>query len=171
MEHECDKHNKKHCIMKFISIVLATFLGAFLAFYFVIDSTIKNLTDPMHQMKRFDKMMAQQDREMMKMEKRFRKSTLTPFHKPIVSVDENPVEYVIVVNLKPFDNKKENVKITTKDDLITITGEIEKNKNNEERIMSFSQTFNLDEDAKISELQKKVVKDKYIITVPKKVDE
>lgn len=171
MEHEFDKHNKKHCIMKFISIVLATFLGAFLAFYVVVDSTIKNLTDPMRQMKKFDKMIEQQDREMMKMEKRFRKSTLTPFHKPIVSVDENQNEYVIVVNLKPFDNKKENVKITTKDDLITITGEVEKNKNNEERIMSFSQTFNLDEDAKISALQKKVVKDKYIITVPKKVDD
>lgn len=168
MHSEFNYHERKHCWWKFLAIMLATLIGAFLAFYCVVDMTFKRMMNPEHQIKRMNKMIERQERDMMKMERKMMKDAHIPFHRAIVTMDKNSDEYVIYVDLKPFDNNKDNVKITTEGQMITISGEVEKNKNNEERMMSFTQTFNLDDDVDVANLEKKVYKDKYVITIPEK---
>ena len=48
--------HKTHCLLKYLGLVFATILGAFLAFYFVLNTTINHLMSPYYTMNQMDKM-------------------------------------------------------------------------------------------------------------------
>ena len=62
MEHS-NKNNRKESCLKYLTIFLGTIVGAFLAFYFVADYTVKSLLNPEHQIRRAEKMMKKMDKE------------------------------------------------------------------------------------------------------------
>ena len=50
-----EEERNHHPIWKFLGIVLATFIGAYLAFYFVVDTTFNRMTNPEYQMRKMEK--------------------------------------------------------------------------------------------------------------------
>ena len=50
--------HKSHWL-RTLGVILATLIGAFLAFYFVADMTFNRMTDPSYQMRKMEKMMRQ----------------------------------------------------------------------------------------------------------------
>ena len=163
------EHNHKKCILKYIGVLCATLLGAFLAFYFVADMTIKHMMDPMYQFKKMDRMMEHQERQMDKMGKRMMKDVGMPMHhKSIVEIQNFDDEYRIIVDLRPFDNNEKNVQFELNNNMATVTASVEKEKRHEDSIVNFSQTFYLDGDLDVAKIKKEKVKNRYIITIPEK---
>jgi len=152
-----------HSVMKVIGIIVATFLGAFLAFYFVADMTMKKMFDPMYQMRRAEKMF---DRDFKRMEKNMFMSMPN-----LVNITKNNHEYKIFVNLKPLNNDENNVRVVFDNNTVTVSGAVDKDKNNKETILNFSQTFILDEDIDVQKVTKEKYHHKYIITIPYNEDE
>ena len=165
------EHNRKKGFMKYIGVLLATLLGAFLAFYFVADMTIKHMMDPMYQFRKMDKMMQHQEREMENFDKKMMKDMRIkmPMHqKSIVEIQKLDDEYKIIVDLRPFDNNEKNVRVEVRDNMATVNASVEKEKRHEDSIVEFSQTFYLEGDLDTSKIKKERFKDKYIVTVPER---
>ena len=158
--------NKKHCLLKYLGVVLATFAGAFLAFYCVVHSTVDRFTNPYSIMHRADKMMM---RDFDRFDKDFpaRKGQHKHFHNHgMVSFIRTPEAYKFIIDLKPFHGNANAVRVETKGQQITISGEAAQNKKNEEYCTQITQSYLLDDDAQINKMSKKIVSDKYIITIP-----
>lgn len=168
-----EDETKKNQWLKYLGIVGATLLGSFLAFYFVADMTIKHLTDPAYQFKKFDKMMERQARDMDKMDRRMMREMGMPhFHKnkSMVMVDKDDDEYKIVVDLRTFDNNEKNVKFDLNNNMATVSASIEKEKRHEDSVIEFSQTFYLSGNLDKKNIKKEKERDKYVITIPIKDD-
>ncbi len=164
-------NHKKHCILKFIGILLATLLGSFLAFYFAVDRTIDKFTSPYHMMHRMDRMMMKENKEFNKLEgeylgipKEFK--TKRHFQNNIIDMIRTPDSYKFVVDLKPFRGNENSINVTTKGSELTISGTSSANIKNEEYFTQISQTYLLDNDAQLNKMSKKKCHDKYIITIP-----
>lgn len=165
----CEHEKKKNQWMKYLGLVGATLLGSFLAFYFVADMTIKHLTDPAYQFRKFDKMMERQAKDMDKMDRRMMKEIGMPhFHqnKSMVTVERDDDDYKIIVDLRAFDNNEKNVKFDLNNNMATISASIEKEKKHEDSIIKFSQTFYLSGDIDSKNIKKEKERNKYIITIP-----
>lgn len=170
--HE-EKHQHKHHFAKYIIIFFATLVGAFLAFYFAADMTIKTLMSPEYQMMNAHRIMKQQERMFHSLERENNKMENDIFRPAFHAI--NPVElkkednqYIIIIDLKPFGNNPDKIKFQTTDNMITISGDIKKEKRGSKNMMSFSQTYVLDEEINKDEITKKQSKhkNKYIITIP-----
>jgi HSP20 family molecular chaperone IbpA len=159
------EENRKHCILKFIGIMLASLLGAFLAFYLVIDMTIDRFTNPYYMMNRMDKMMMKGDNPLSMPAPMCCKHHGKMGHS-VIEMVKKPDSYKFIVDLKPFRDNENSIHVTTNGSLITIEGEVSANTKNEEYFTQISQTFQLGKDGKLDKLSKKKVHDKYIITVP-----
>ena len=160
--------NKKHCLLKYLGIVLATLIGAFLAFYFAVHSTLDRLTNPYNIMHKADKLMM---RDFDKFDKEFPvpKGPHKHFHNHgVISFMRTPDAYKFIIDLKPFRGNANAVRVETRGQQITISGETAANKKNEEYCTQITQSYLLDDDAKIDKMSKKIVSDKYIITIPVK---
>jgi len=168
------EENKKHCILRYLGVVFATLLGAFLAFYFAVHTTIDRFTNPYYAMNRMDKMMMKENKEFSQMNDKFFDENIPPFagaHKPfhhheIISFLRTPESYKFIVDLKPFRGNANAIRVEAKGSQITISGETSSNRKNEEYFTQMSQTYLLDNDANMGKLSKKKVHDKYIITIP-----
>ena len=165
-----EEHNKKHCFWKYLGLFFATLVGAFLAVYFVTDLAISRMMDPMVAMHRMDREFEKMNKDMMfvkeipphHMKGKWR------HHKHHNTIDffRTPDEYKFIIDLKPFNNNPDNIKITTNDSSITLSGEATVDKRHSETFTSFSQTYSLDKDANLEKMTKRKVDDKYIITIP-----
>lgn len=164
--------HKKHCLLRYLGIILATLLGAFLAFYFAVDRTIDKFTSPYHMMHRMDRMMMKENKEFNKIENDFMGAPMgckkhhKYFHHNIIDMIKTPDSYKFIVDLKPFRGNENAVNVTTKGSMITISGESTANTKHEEYFTQISQSYLLDSDAQLDKLSKKKVNDKYIITIP-----
>lgn len=162
--------NKKYCLLKYLGIVCATFLGAFLAFYFTVRVTVDRFTNPYYIMQRADKMMMRADKDFHRPDFAEAPVPIAPhkhFHgADIINFIRTPDAYKFIIDLKPFHGNSNAVRIETKGREITISGETNSNKKNEEYFTQISQSYLLDDDAKMDKISKKTVKNKYIITIP-----
>ena len=170
-EHNTNNENElnKKQWMKYLGLIGATLLGSFLAFYFVADMTIKHLTNPAYQFRKFDKMMERQAREMDKMDRKMMKEMGMPrFHKnkSMVIVERDDDDYKIIVDLRAFDNNEKNVKFNLNNNMATVSASIEKEKRHEDSIVEFSQTFYLNGNLDKKNIKKEKERDKYVITIP-----
>lgn len=169
----CDKeHNNeknKNNLMKYLGIAGATLLGSFLAFYFIADMTIKQLTNPVYQFRRMDKMMERQARDMEKFDRKMmRDMGYKHGNKSVISVEKLDDEYKIIVDLKPFDNNEKYVKFELNNNIATVSASIEKEKRHRDSIIEFSQTFYIDGNIDKKDIKKEKNHNQYIITIPLK---
>lgn len=168
-EHEHE--TKKNQWMKYLGLVGATLLGSFLAFYFVADMTIKHLTDPAYQFRKFDRMMEHHARDMEKMDRKMMREMGVPHfnkNKSMVVVERDDDDYKIIVDLRAFDNNEKNVNFDLKNNMATVSASIEKEKRHEDSIIEFSQTFYLSGNLDTKNIKKEKERNKYVITIPLK---
>ncbi len=163
---EEEKHN--HHWLKVIGVILATFLGAFLAFYFAVDLTFNRMMNPDYQIKKMEKMMKHQEKRMHKFEDRvMQDNPFEPRMAPmLVNLVKESDEYKVIVDLKPLGGNEKNVNVKLNENIVTVSGEVEKNDRHGEKIMNFSQSFYLDEKLNADKMTKVRKGDKYIITIP-----
>lgn len=161
-----------HPVMKHICVGLLTFLGAFAAFYVVTDWHYKRMLDPVFQMRKMDRIMQKEARQMHKMIDRDAHKGMMLEHKAsqLVHIEKGSDAYKIIINLKPFDNNEKNVEVTREDNKLTINAAGETKKHNKEAIIRFTQSFIFPEEADLDELSKFREGDRYIIVVPIGVD-
>ena len=172
----CDKENW----LKFALLALALFLGSYLATYFVVDQSrhayyIPNprMMDHIRMMEQpnfgppFNRMMDDTDKlieDLDRQESKMMKKDFGVSH--VVQTFKSDDAYKIVINLKPFGNNIENIKLDIASDRISITGQNDKVGKKRESKYMFSQSFTLPEEIDTSKVVKKKVGHKYIITLP-----
>lgn len=162
-----EEDRNHHPVLKFLGIVLATFIGAYLAFYFVVDTTFNRMTSPEYQMKRMEKMMKYQEKKLHKFEDKMIQNPFEPAMGPmLVNLIKETDEYKIIINLKPLGGDEKNVNLKVDNNVITVSGGIEKNSRSGEKIINFSQAFYLDEELQTDKITKEKKGNKYIITIP-----
>ncbi len=157
----------KESWLKILAIIIAAFLGAFLAFYVVADLTFARMTSPAYHMKKMEKLMKKEQKQFERMEKDFGANPFEPKLAPmLVNLVKEPEEYKIIVDLEPLDNNENNVNVKLADNIVTVSGEIEKKEHHREDIMSFSQSYYLDEKIEADKMTKERKGNRYIITIP-----
>lgn len=166
-----EKCSRKESCLKYAVIFFATIIGAFLAFYFVADFTIKSMLNPEHQMRRAEKMMRDMDRQMAR-----------EFNKDIAIVGKmvpNPVNimekdnsYIIKIALKPFGNTAKNLKVSFDDDnnVLKIEGSNDVKKGDKENMMNMVQSYKLPNKVEFDKMTTKEERGHYIVTIPFDVD-
>lgn len=165
------EEHKEHWL-KIVAIIIATFIGAFLAFYLAVDISFNRMMSPAYQMKKMEKLMQKEEKRIQHMEKNMGEN---PFAEPkigptLVELVKEPGAYKIMVNLKPLDNNEKNVNVTVTDNVATVSGNVEKKEHHREDIMSFSQSYYLDDNIQADKMTKERKGDKYIITIPYEED-
>ncbi len=163
-----EEERHSHHWLKVIGVILATFLGAFLAFYFAVDMTFNKMMNPDYQIRKMEKMMQHQEKKFHKFEDRvMQDNPFEPRMAPmLVNLAKEANEYKVIVNLKPLGGDEKNVNVKLDENIVTISGEVEKNSRHGEKIMNFSQSFYLDENLNPDKITKVRKGDKYIITIP-----
>ena len=152
---------------KTFAIILATFIGAFLAFYFIADMKFNRMIDPAYQIRKMEKMIKQEQRDFRRMEDKFGDNPFEPRLAPmLVNLVKETGEYKVIVDLKPIGGNEKNVNVKLSDNIITVSGEIEKKERHREDIMSFSQSYYLDEKIDADKMTKERKGNKYIVTIP-----
>lgn len=158
---------KKHCLLKYLGLVLATILGAFLAFYFVLNTTINHFMSPYYAMNQMDKMIERENNEFMKDDiPIFGLNKEQYKHHEIITLMRTPEAYKFIIDLKPFHGNVNAINIETKNGQITINGEVSTNKKHEKSLAKISQTYLLENGANYNKISKKKIDNNYIITVP-----
>lgn len=157
-----------HPVLKVILISLLVFFGAFAAFYVVTDWHYKRMLDPAVQMRKMEKMMMHDQRQMDRMMNReFRKNMAAEKGvQHFIKVEKTPQNYKVVIDLKPFDNNEKNVEVLTDGNSLTINAAGEREKHGHNEIIKFSQTFSFDDDVDLSKINKIREGNEYIIVVP-----
>ena len=161
--------NKKGEFKKILVIALMTFLGAFLAFYVLVHQTMlyfhrAKYNIPIITEKTIDNMEKQMQNSFKKMDDR----EFSKFKNKISAIQTLKYEdaYVIIVNLKPFNNNEENIRFSINGNIVTISGNVIKNKYNGENAYYFTESFEIPEKIKINEIEKEKVDGKYVIILP-----
>ena len=157
----------KHHLLKVIGVILATFLGAFLAFYLAVDLTLNRMLNPEYQIKKLEKTM----HKIEKFDDKMMENPFVPKMSPmLVNLVKEASEYKIIVDLKPLGDDEKNVDVSLKDNVITVSGDMQQKELRGEKIMNFSQAFYLDEKLISNKISKVKKGNKYIITIPFEVN-
>ncbi len=153
----------KHHLLKVVGVIIATFLGAFLAFYLAVDLTLNRMLNPEYQIKKLEKTM----HKIEKFDDKMMENPFVPRMSPmLVNLVKEASEYKVIVDLKPLGDDEKNVDVSLKDNVITISGDMQQKELRGERIMNFSQSFYLDEELITNKISKERKGNKYIITIP-----
>lgn len=153
----------KHHLLKVVGVILATFLGAFLAFYLAVDLTLNRMLNPEYQIKKLEKTM----NKIEKFDDKMMENPFVPKMSPmLVNLVKEASEYKIIVDLKPLGDDEKNVDVSLKDNVITVSGDMQQKELRGEKIMNFSQAFYLDEKLISNKISKEKKGNKYIITIP-----
>ena len=152
----------KHALCTF----LAALIGGFLAFYVVMDITLARMLDPIRNIKRAEKAMMNQAREMKRLDNDIFMPSPMSLHHSIITMVKDDNAYKFIIDLKQLDNNEKNLEINVNDDTINIKGAVEKTKGRQNYIAEFSQTFALGDKINKSTVTRERKGDKYIITVP-----
>ena len=154
---------RKHYLLKVIGIIIATFIGAFLAFYLAVDLTLNRMLNPEYQIKKLEKTM----HKIEKFDDKMMENPFVPKMSPmLVNLVKEPDMYKVIVDLKPLGNNENNIDVNLKDNIITISGDMQKKELSGEKIMNFSQSFYLDEKLISNKISKETKGNKFIITIP-----
>lgn len=162
-----EDERREHHWFRTIGVILATLLGAFLAFYFVADLTLNRMMSPEYQMRKMEKMIQHQAKSMHKFEDRFLDNPFEPKMAPmLVNLVKEADEYKIIVDLKPLGGNEKNVNVKFDKNIVTVFGEMDKKEFGNENIINFSQAYYLDENVNADKVTKEKRGNKYIITIP-----
>ncbi len=158
---------KKIMWIRIIAIIAISFIAAYLAFYFALASMVHKMTDPMYNAKRIEKIVKQQERKMQRLESDFSENPFEPKMRPmIVNLVRENNEYQVIVDLKPLNGDVDGVNVNYEDGVLSVSGEADENIRGTEKIISFAQSYYLDEKLDISKMKKEKKGNKCIITIP-----
>lgn len=153
----------KHHLLKVIGVIIATFLGAFLAFYLAVDLTLNRMFNPEYQIHKMEKTM----NNIQKFDEKMMESPFVPKMSPmLVNLVKEPNEYKVIVDLKSLGDDEKNVDVKLDNNMVTISGDMQKQEVRGEKIMNFSQSFYLDEKLIPNKIIKERKGNKYIVTIP-----
>ena len=153
----------KHHLLKVVGVILATFLWAFLEFYLAVDLTLNRMLNPEYQIKKLEKTM----HKIEKFDDKMMENPFVPKMSPmLVNLVKEASEYKIIVDLKPLGDDEKNVDVSLKDNVITVSGDMQQKELRGEKIMNFSLAFYLDEYLISNKISKVKKGNKYIITIP-----
>lgn len=156
-----------HKVLKVLGIILATFIGAFLAFYLAADITLHRLLSPEYQLKKMEKIIQKQEKSLQRFDERMSEHPFEPKMAPmLVNLVKEPSEYKLIVDLKPLNGNDKNIDIQFKDKMLTISGNLDEVDKHSERVVRFSQSFYVDDELNIEKMTKEKHGNKYIITIP-----
>lgn len=176
---------ENHCWKKCLAMIIAAFIGGFLAFYFVADQMMyrynhyyfnpkkfeKRLFDDMersykHDLKSFDKIMKKYNMPKMKTNDLNMPFFMMDSVKIKTELEDNNFE--IIIDLKPFQYDENKVNYNIKGRKLTVFGQSMVKDSDMEQDISFSQDFILPINADTENIQK--IKDgkKLIIQIPLK---
>lgn len=172
--------NTSACWLKYLVVSLAAFFGAFLAVYFVADQAVHRyiLPAPPHFVPLPKELSEKEIRNFIKHQEKMQErmfddiqtaeSHVNPFVVNPVKIDtfKNKDAYVIMIDLKPFNNDPNKIKVDIKPRKIKLSGESNEVKKGSESDISFLQNFSLPQNIDVEDATKEVKGDKYIITLP-----
>lgn len=163
-----EEEKKNNPWIKFFIIALITFAIVFFAFYVVMEIMLNRMADPVYNAKRIERVIKHQQKDLRKFESRIMsENPFEPKMRPmLVNLIKEPSEYKIIIDLKPLDNNENLVNINMDNNILTVSGEMDKKSFSGEKIIRFSQTYSLDEDLEEDKITKEKKNDKYIITIP-----
>lgn len=158
---------KKVGWLRVLGIIVITFLVAFLAFFAALEFSLHRMMDPVYHAKRIEKMMRQEQKRIEKFEDKMMENPFEPKMQPmLVNLVKENDEYKVIVDLKPLGGNDKNIKVNLENNVISIYGDMEKKEHRGEEIMSFAQSYYLDEKINSDKMTKEKKGDKYIITIP-----
>lgn len=153
----------KHHLLKVIGVIIATFLGAFLAFYLAVDLTLNRMFNPEYQIRKIEKSM----NNIQKFDEKMMENPFVPKMSPmLVNLVKEANEYKVIIDLKPLGDDDKNVNVKLDNNIITVSGDMEKKELGGEKLMNFSQSFYLDEKLLPNKIVKEKKGNKYIVTIP-----
>ena len=164
----CNHQKSNHHWIKFATLLLALFLGCYLASYYILDQIRHAYYLPSMPIDKIDRIINEQEKMFEGMGALpLKNSTLMNIKMPIETYkdDENDT-YKIVIDLKPFNNNENNVSVDVQRHQISINGIGEKTNNKGQNLYSFSQSFMIPEKIDTSKVKKEKSGNKYIITMP-----
>lgn len=179
-------YHEKHCWKKCLAMLIAAFLGAFLAFYFVTDQMMKRyhfhhfnperfekrMFDDLERSykidrKNFDKMLKRQE----KMLKLNRENLALPFfitEAVKITTDFADNNFNIIIDSKAFKNNENDVNYKVDNRKLTVFGSTVVKDKDFEQDVAFSQDFILPTNADTENISKDKDDKRIIITVPLK---
>lgn len=153
----------KHHLLKVIGVIIATFLGAFLAFYLAVDLTLNRMFNPEYQIRKIEKSI----NNIQKFDEKMMENPFVPKMSPmLVNLVKEANEYKVIIDLKPLGDDDKNVDVKLDNNIITVSGDMEKKELGGEKLMNFSQSFYLDEKLLPNKIVKEKKGNKYIVTIP-----
>lgn len=167
-----DNNEDKNKIYKYIGLFFAVMVGAFLAVYFAITMAFNSLFNPFVVFHNMNKEMNKMENEMIPADSVLPQHMRSYFEQEtgnsnLIHYIKSPEEYKFIINLKPFHNNSDNIKISTQNNSISFSGEATTEKKHSQSFTSFSQSYTLDDDVNFEKMSKKQVnKNKYVVTVP-----
>jgi hypothetical protein len=186
-ENQQMTEGKKHCWKKCLAMVIAAFLGGFLAVYFVSSQAAERsfrhyvtLQDS-----QFDKKMIKDIEKMHKKEMKHFDRLMNEMQAPQLFDDNfgmkdivlNPIKvkseiednaFKVIVGLKPFQNDGNKINYNVTQRKLTVFGNSQVNDKNKQEDISFTQDFILPENADITNISKTKDGNKLVISVPLK---
>ena len=133
-----DETTKNHWL-KLGAIALITFIGTFLAFYIVMEIMYHRITDPNLELKKFEKLVRQEQRDFHRYEEKMMDMPFEPKMRPmIVNLVRESSEYKVIVDLSDFDNNENLINVSLDNKVLTISGEVDKKMFGTEKIIKFT---------------------------------
>ena len=152
-------------------IALITFIVAYLAFFAALKHHLKKMNNPYYQVEKIAKELAREQKDFEKLDEKYVLNPFEPKMRPMfVNLVKEPSEYKIIVDLATLEGNEDAINVKVNGAELTVTGEMDKKIRGREKIISFAQTYYLDQILEESQIRKEKRGDKYIITVPFKTD-
>lgn len=159
--------NAKHHWFRVVTVALATFIMAFLAFYIVMEILYERIEDNAFGVKKFEKMIQNEQRDFSKFEEKMMENPFIPITRPmIVNLVKENNEYKVIVDLTPFNGEEKGINVNVEDKILTVSGEFDKKSFGNERIIKFNQSYYLDDSLMTDKMTKEKKGNKYIFTIP-----
>ena len=165
----CHEHKiERHRFWRYLLNGFLTLLGAFLAFYMVTDWYFKTMLDPVSQIKRMDRVIERQERDMQKAFKKAHDGAYRVQERAnrIIRLEQDDEKYKVIVDLIPLNDNERNVEVKTNGDVLTVKAVGIRGMGDKKSIMEFVQSYKFNDDVDLSKLTQKRKGNSYIITIP-----
>ena len=164
-----NEETTKHHWLRIGAIALMTFIIVFLAFYLVMQIMINRITSPAYQARQIERMLTQQERDFERLVQKGMENPFEPKMRPsMVNLVKEVGEYKVIVDLGPLDGNENAIDIKIDNNELTVSGELDKKIRGSEKMISFDQTYSLDEELLSDKITKEKKGNKYVITIPYK---
>lgn len=161
------EENKNKKWLKILGIIVLSFIIVFTAFYTAVTIALHRMLDPVYNSRQIEKLLKQQEKNFEQFESELGEHPFVPKTRPmLVNLVKENDEYRVIVDLKPLEGNENDVNVKIKDNVISVHGELENKTSHGEKILSFSQSYYLDEKLDTDKVSKEKKGDKYIITIP-----